>query len=162
MRQISTIEDAKTRLDEDIAKAHALYKKRLARIREFEQRPLPTPGKTNGPRDFSRLERALEMRKSGSKLREIGSALGVSANQARILVKMAERYEEKAKENPAVKELSGRSFRTLTVLTGLRNFTAKDVAEKISANQLADQEYFGPSSINEVRLWLRQKGFDLR
>ena len=158
---ISTVDEAKERLEHDIAKAHALYEKRIASIHELERRPPPDPGKSNGPPNFSRYERALSMRKNGSKLKDIGTALGVSANQARMLVKAAERLEKAAKENPAVKELSGRSFRTLRFATGLRDFTAKDVANNVSAAQLADVSNFGPSSINEVRSWLRRNGFDL-
>jgi hypothetical protein len=165
MAQVLTIEEAKTRLDQDIAKAHDLYERRVARIREMEQRPLPEPGKSNGGKDWSRYEQALSLREGGAKLSEVGQALGVSVSRARMMIKSAERHRSMVRADRPMGQLPIRAYNILVAALGKRrgsDFTRQEVATTITLRQLKDINNCGAGTINAIRRWLQQDDLDLR
>ncbi|MBA3576202.1 MAG: hypothetical protein H0W39_01100 [Sphingomonas sp.] len=160
-----TLEWTKARLEQDIAQAHERYDRRLQRLEDMK-RPLPEP--SDFPCPNPRYEQAVIMREQGNTFAQIGERLGVTAGRAGQMVKKGIRLREKAKE-PSGK-LSARARNILANFLGigwphkdsrLAEITPERVSD-ISYFELKDSSNCGKHSLNEIRMWLRGHGLDLK
>jgi len=161
-QNIFTEEDARQRLDADVAKAHDLYNRRLARLRDANARHLAGPGKSNTGKDWSRYETAFRLRNEGMKLKDVANHLGVSVTRASQMVETHKRRAALSK-NPDSPD-SALAFRTQTILRnelGRTDYSKSDVAN-LSISALKKASGCGPTTINDIRLWLREGGLDLK
>lgn len=81
-------------LAHDIRQAHERHARRLTQLAAPPK--APPPEKPKPVKNTERYSRALELRRSGKLLREIGAELGVSAGRARVMVAQARRSEKRA------------------------------------------------------------------
>lgn len=152
-----TPEQAKQRLDEDVAAAHRRYEERLAKFKQLE-------AELARPQEFTaadlRAFRAAELRHAGMPYRKIGEQMGISTARARQLALKADRIKKTHADR------DGLSVRAYNVLRGHgivcrgQKLNPEAVAT-LSMSGLLEIGNCGNKTVAEVTTWLKTKGFDL-